>query len=87
MDKTKQEFVVFIHEALADRHSPAHQELYEFLVACFVHADVNKDGKVRNNTCVSQWGTGLSETNNPVIFRLIESLFWEIISCMQTECP
>jgi hypothetical protein len=33
MDKTKQEFVVFIHEALADRHSPAHEELYEFLVA------------------------------------------------------
>ena len=60
MDKTKQEFVVFIHEALADRHSPAHQELYEFLVACFVHDDVTKDGKVPKNTCVSQWGRSTS---------------------------
>ena len=38
---------IFRPQALADRHSPAYEELYEFLVACFVHADVNKNGKVR----------------------------------------
>ena len=29
-----------------DHHSPAYQELYEFLVNCFVHADTNMEGKV-----------------------------------------
>jgi hypothetical protein len=31
---------------MADHHSPAYQELYEFLVACFVHADDTMSGKV-----------------------------------------
>ena len=31
-----------------DHHSPAYQELYEFLVNCFVHADTNMEGKVYN---------------------------------------
>ncbi len=33
-------------QAMHDHHTPAYQELYEFLVNCFVHADTNMEGKV-----------------------------------------
>jgi hypothetical protein len=46
MDKTKEEFAIFLHQALNDHKSPAFEELYHFLVNCYVHADVNFDGKV-----------------------------------------
>jgi hypothetical protein len=46
MDKTKEEFAIFLHQAMNDHSSPAYEELYHFLVNCFVHADVNFDGKV-----------------------------------------
>jgi Ca2+-binding EF-hand superfamily protein len=46
MDKSRDEFIVFLHEAMHDHHSPAYQELYEFLVNCFVHADTNMEGKI-----------------------------------------
>ena len=46
MDKTREEFIVFIREAIANRKSPAYKELYQYLVQCFVKADINKDGTV-----------------------------------------
>jgi Ca2+-binding EF-hand superfamily protein len=46
MEKSKEEFVVFIHQAVNDHNSPAYQELYTFLVACFVRADKDMDGTV-----------------------------------------
>jgi hypothetical protein len=46
MDKTKEEFSIFLHQAINDHHSAAYEELYHFLVNCYVHADVNFDGKV-----------------------------------------
>jgi Ca2+-binding EF-hand superfamily protein len=46
MEKTKEEFVVFVHQAINDKHSAAYQELYRFLVACFVRADNRHEGKV-----------------------------------------
>jgi Ca2+-binding EF-hand superfamily protein len=46
MEKTKEEFIVFIHQALNDKHSPAYKELYHFLVACYVRADTHMDGRV-----------------------------------------
>lgn len=46
MDKTREEFVVWIRDAMQDKKSNAFEELYQFLVACFVRADVNLDGQV-----------------------------------------
>lgn len=46
MEKTREEFVTFIRTALNDRKSNAYEELYQFLVACFVRADTNLDGKL-----------------------------------------
>jgi hypothetical protein len=46
MEKTKEEFISFMHQAMHDKHSPAYGELYSFLVACFVRADTNMDGRV-----------------------------------------
>jgi hypothetical protein len=46
MEKTREEFIVFIHEATNDKNSPAHDELYQFLVNCFVRADTNLEGKI-----------------------------------------
>lgn len=46
MEKTKEEFTVFIHQAMQDGKSDAAQELYELLVNCFTRADVHKCGKV-----------------------------------------
>ena len=46
MDKTREEFIVWIRQASADPKSGAYNELYQFLVSCFVRADVNLDGQV-----------------------------------------
>jgi len=46
MEKTREEFHVFIRQALADRTSPAFEELYQFLVNSFVRADKSLDGRV-----------------------------------------
>ncbi len=45
MDKSREEFVVFLREALADKTSQAYVELYNFLVSCFTRADVKKEGR------------------------------------------
>jgi hypothetical protein len=46
MDQTKEEFIVWIRQAMHDNKSVAYQELYHFLVTCFVRADTGKIGKV-----------------------------------------
>ena len=46
MDKTKEEFVHFIRDAMDNRQSDSFAELYNFLVGCFVRADTDFDGKV-----------------------------------------
>jgi hypothetical protein len=47
MRKTKEEFVIFVHQAMNDQKSAAFEELYHFLVGCFTRADTNLDGKIR----------------------------------------
>lgn len=49
MDKTREEFIVWIRQAINDKRSVAHQELYQFLVNCFARADVNRVGSVDVN--------------------------------------
>ena len=46
MEKSKEEFVVFIRQAVNDRKSESFIELYQFLVQCFVRADKFRDGLV-----------------------------------------
>ena len=46
MEKTKEEFVVWIRQAINDRRSEAFVELYQFLVQVFVRADRYLQGKV-----------------------------------------
>jgi uncharacterized protein YqcC (DUF446 family) len=46
MDKTKEEFIHFIRDAMADKKSDSFVELYNFLLGCFVRADSDFDGKV-----------------------------------------
>ena len=46
MEKSKEEFVVFIRQAINDRKSEAFVELYQFLVQCFTRADTELEGKV-----------------------------------------
>ncbi len=46
MEKTKEEFVVFMREAMTDCDSEAYRELYNFLVRCFVRADEGLEGRV-----------------------------------------
>jgi hypothetical protein len=43
---TKEEYVTLIHQAMDDRKSNAHAQLYQFLVSCFVRADTNMEGLV-----------------------------------------
>ena len=50
MQKTKEEFVVFVRQAINDRKSVAYNELYNFLVHCFVRADTNMNGQVAMDT-------------------------------------
>jgi len=49
MDKTREEFVVFIRQAINDPKSSAATELYNFLTACFTRADDNGEGRVYIN--------------------------------------
>lgn len=46
MDKTKEEFVIWIRIAINDRESGAYEELYQFLCTCFTRADKKMTGKV-----------------------------------------
>ena len=46
MDKSREEFIVFVRTAVNDRESVAAQELYQFLTSCFLRADANLDGRV-----------------------------------------
>ncbi len=46
MDMTKEEYIVFIREAVQDRESDAHLELYNFLLTCFCRADVTMEGRI-----------------------------------------
>ena len=46
MEKTREEFANLVRTAINDRKSTAYQELYRFLVDCFVRADTNRDGKL-----------------------------------------
>ena len=46
MEKSREDFIAFIKNAVADAGSADHQELHDFLVACFNHNDVNGDGKI-----------------------------------------
>ena len=46
MNKTREEFIVFIRQAIHDPGSAAYTELYNFLIDCFMRADKNMDGAV-----------------------------------------
>ena len=46
MDKTKEEFFVFLHQAINDKGSDAHSELYHFYCQCFARADISMNGRV-----------------------------------------
>jgi len=46
MDMGKEEFVVWVRQAMKDKKSVAHQEMYHFLTQCFVRADKQLSGKV-----------------------------------------
>ena len=44
--RTREEFIVFIRQAVNDKKSLAYHELYNFLVSCFVRADKDFNGSV-----------------------------------------
>jgi len=46
MEKTREEFVNFVRQAVSDKTSDAYVELYQFLLGCFVRADKSYTGKV-----------------------------------------
>ena len=46
MEKTREEFVIFVRNAMANKESDAFTELYNFLLGCFIRADADLDGKV-----------------------------------------
>ena len=46
MDKTREEFIVWIRQAINDKRSVAHDELYQFLVNCYARADHKRSGKI-----------------------------------------
>lgn len=46
MDMSKEEYVVWVRQAMHDKKSVAHQEMYHFLTKCFVRADKQLTGKV-----------------------------------------
>ena len=46
MEKSREEFIVWIRQAIQDKTSMAYFELYRYLVFCFARADKTKDGKV-----------------------------------------
>jgi len=46
VEKTREEFIVWIRLAMNDRESVAYEQLYQFLWNCFCRADVSNVGKV-----------------------------------------
>merc|ERR1712088_857374 len=46
VEKTREEFIVWIRLAMNDRESGAYEQLYQFLWNCFCRADVGNKGKV-----------------------------------------
>ena len=46
MEMQKEEFVVWVRQAMAEKKSIAYQEMYHFLTQCFVRADKQMTGKV-----------------------------------------
>jgi len=46
MEMQKEEFVVWVRQAMAEKKSIAAQEMYHFLTQCFVRADKQLNGKV-----------------------------------------
>ena len=46
MEKSRDEFIAFIKNAVADSGSADHKELHDFLVATFNNNDANGDGKL-----------------------------------------
>ena len=46
VEKTREEFIVWIRLAMNDRESGAYEQLYQFLWNCFCRADVNNKGKI-----------------------------------------
>ena len=46
VQKTREEFIVWIRMAMNDRESGAYEELYQYLWQCFERADSEKSGKI-----------------------------------------
>lgn len=46
MARSREDFVGFIKGAVSSTHSAEYKELYDFLLTCFVRADINNDGLV-----------------------------------------
>ena len=46
VQKTREEFIVWIRMAMNDRESGAYEELYQFLWQCFERSDLEKLGKI-----------------------------------------
>ena len=46
MEMQKEEFVVWVRQAMAEKKSIAYQEMYHFLTQCFVRADKQMTGRV-----------------------------------------
>ena len=46
MEKSRDDFIAFIKNAVADSGSADHKELHDFLVATFNNNDANGDGKL-----------------------------------------
>ena len=46
INKTKEDIIYFLKQAVSDRSSPEYTELISNLVKMFVDSDVNKDGTV-----------------------------------------
>ena len=46
MEMDKEEFVVWLRQALGERNSIAHQVMYDFLTRCFIRADKELTGRV-----------------------------------------
>ena len=47
MEMQKEEFVVWVRQAMNEKKSIAAQEMYHFLTQCFVRADKQMSGKGR----------------------------------------
>ena len=49
MDKSREGFIIKIRQAVNDRKSAAFEELYQFLVNCYLEADTEMTGKVKGS--------------------------------------